>query len=105
MIVVPASDAGPPRRREHTAGFHPSSRDEPLVVNVGRRSGQREERWMHLLGGPYDPTPGPSGGLSGTDEYVAAATSKTETTSMADRLAALEDRVARLEEQLGGLRG
>lgn len=72
-----------------------AGRDEPLVVNVGRRPGQREERWMHLLGGPYEPT----------DEYAAAATSNVVTSPTADRIAALEERVARLEAQLEELLG
>ncbi|MFN0105854.1 MAG: YceH family protein [Bryobacteraceae bacterium] len=29
-----------------------SEREEPLTVFLGRQPGQREPRWMHLLGGP-----------------------------------------------------
>jgi uncharacterized protein YceH (UPF0502 family) len=68
-----------------------ASREEPLVVNMGRRPGQREERWMHLLGG----TP--------TDESPVTAASNLATTASADRIAALEDRVARLEAALEDL--
>jgi uncharacterized protein YceH (UPF0502 family) len=71
-----------------------ASRDDPLVVNIGKRSGQREERWMHLLGGPVDP-----------DEFQAPAGSKEVTSPSADRLAALEERVAKLEAQLEELLG
>jgi uncharacterized protein YceH (UPF0502 family) len=67
-----------------------ASRDEPLVVNVGRRPGQREERWMHLLGGAYEPN----------DEFAAAPPSKTMTSSDVDRITALEERVSELEANL-----
>jgi uncharacterized protein YceH (UPF0502 family) len=60
-----------------------------LVVNLGKRPGQREERWMHLLGGPVD-----------ADEFNAAATSTPATSNVLDRVAALEERVAQLEAQL-----
>jgi uncharacterized protein YceH (UPF0502 family) len=73
-----------------------STRDENLAVNIGRRSGQREERWMHLLGGEVT-APGPSG----TDDFVPSASSRPVTSSLADRVAALEARVAALEEGLG----
>jgi uncharacterized protein len=66
------------------------SREEPLVVNLGRRPGQREERWMHLVAGEIDDT----------DQFAAAASSKPAMSPVADRIAALEDRVARLEAQL-----
>jgi len=62
-----------------------------LAVNLGKRTGQREERWMHLLGGPIDPD---------ADEFLAVPASKSAASPLVDRLAALEDRVARLEAQL-----
>ncbi|MEA3018836.1 MAG: uncharacterized protein QOI47_360, partial [Actinomycetota bacterium] len=77
-----------------------STRDEPLVVNVGRRSGQREERWAHLLGAEPD-----ARHPSATDEFSEAAPSKVMTSTMADRIAALEARVATLEAQLGEVLG
>jgi len=64
--------------------------EKGFVVNIGRASGQREDRWMHLVGGPVD-----------ADDIRAAAPSKMSTPTSADRLAALEARVARLEEALG----
>jgi hypothetical protein len=60
-----------------------------LAVNLGKRPGQREERWMHLVAGPVD-----------TDQFEAAATSKPVMAPSADRIAALEERVARLEAQM-----
>lgn len=67
-----------------------------MVVRLPRRSGQREDRYMHLLCGPVDieaeaapvrSTPGST--ESGTDRDLVA------------RLEALEERVAELEARLG----
>ena len=69
--------------------------DRGFAVNLGKRPGQREERWTHLLAG--EPTM--------TDESVAASTSKSAGSPLVDRIAALEDRVARLEAQLEELLG
>lgn len=63
--------------------------EKGFVTNIGRATGQREDRWMHRVGGDVSP-----------EDLRAAAPSPTPTTS-ADRLAALEARVARLEEALG----
>src|SRR5688572_28182928 len=60
-----------------------------LATNLGKRTGQREERWMHLLGGPVS-----------ADEFEVRATSAPVTSSVVDRVAALEERVAQLEAQL-----
>ena len=65
--------------------------DRGFAVNLGKRPGQREERWTHLLAG--EPTM--------TDESASPAASKEVTSTMGDRIAALEARVARLEELLG----
>lgn len=72
-------------------------RQRGLVVNVGRGAGQREDRWMHLLGGPVSaadlPPPAPSSrehGVRGTDELVA-------------RIEALEAEIRELRERLDGL--
>ena len=35
------------------------ARDEPLAANVGRRPGQKEERWASLLAGTAERGPGP----------------------------------------------
>ena len=73
-----------------------SEGDEPMVVRLGRAAGQKEDRWTHLLTGPPDPEeleklirdqPGPRASGPSTSE----------------RLAALEERVARLEKLLEGL--
>ncbi len=65
--------------------------DDPLVVQLARRPGQKESRWAPLVGGPP------------ADD--AAAPGRTVTPgdtgpSLRDRVAELEARVARLEEAL-----
>lgn len=71
-----------------------------FAVNLGKRTGQREERWTHLLAGEPTLTPGPSGRLSGIDDSASPVASKEMESTMSDRLAELEARVARLEELL-----
>jgi uncharacterized protein YceH (UPF0502 family) len=68
-----------------------AGRDEPLVVRLERRPGQKEARWAHLMGGQpaieeYQP---------GEDEPRA---------TRADRIAALEARLEALEDDVGRLR-
>jgi uncharacterized protein len=74
---------------EHLAG-----RDEPLVVHLPRQSGQKETRWMHLLGGEVD-----------VDALASALPSAAPAAraGLEARVAELEDRVAALEELLRGL--
>ncbi|RDZ29563.1 YceH family protein [Lysobacter silvisoli] len=61
----------------------------PLVRLLGRQSGQREDRWGHLLSGEPVWT-----GTVGGDEAEAGAP------GLADRVAALEARIAELEARL-----
>jgi uncharacterized protein len=65
-----------------------AGRDEPLVVHLPRQSGQKETRWMHLLGGEVDieafasaPPPAASSPRAGLEARVA---------ELEDRVAALE---------------
>jgi uncharacterized protein YceH (UPF0502 family) len=65
-----------------------AGRPEPLVVHLPRQSGQKETRWMHLLGGEVDV------------EALASApppATAPHREGLATRVAELEDRVARLE--------
>lgn len=72
-----------------------ASREPPLAVQLPRQSGQREDRFMHLLCGPVD-----------TDQPAAAtaqpaATDRGRATeSLIERVEALEARVAELESRL-----
>jgi uncharacterized protein YceH (UPF0502 family) len=75
-------------------------RDMPLVVLLPRGSGRREDRYMHLLGGPVDagvlqtlpPAPRDGGGEAGADSAP-----------LAQRVQALEHAVAALRERLAAL--
>ena len=74
-----------------------AGRDEPLVVLLPRFPGQKETRWMHLLGGEVDP-----------EELARAHGSTSAGTPPADnglvaRVAELEARVAALESVLDEL--
>lgn len=72
-----------------------AGRDTPLVVDLGRAPGQREARYMHRLSGEVDVE---------TLQRSFASTNRAaspESPAVADRLAALEARVAELEAHLG----
>ena len=68
----------------------------PLAAVAPRRSGQREERYTHLLGGP----------LSAEVESVPPVAEPARLSVMAgnERLAALETKVAALEDELARLK-
>lgn len=72
-------------------------REPALLLRLPRGSGQREERYMHLLCGPIDVEALAASARSGSTESPAGGT--------ADRLARLEERVAALEATLGTIRG
>ena len=78
-----------------------------LAVRLGRRPGQKEERYAQLLGGPPDEAE--EAGLSSSSSSWSSASSSAASErgadgpSRADRLASLEQRVAELEERLGSL--
>jgi len=67
------------------------SRDPPLVIRIGRASGQREDRYMHLLSGPV------------SIESLPAQATRAESSGKDDRYTDLEARVAALEEIVAGL--
>jgi len=68
--------------------------DEPLAVQLERRPGQKESRWMHLVCGA------PEEGVEATPVAPAAAAPSGVTR----RIAELEQRVERLEEEMQQLR-
>jgi uncharacterized protein YceH (UPF0502 family) len=71
-----------------------ANKPEPLVRNVGRGSGQSQDRWIHLLGPVPEQVPGM---VRATTAPAASRLDELEA-----RVAALEAEVAELREQLGG---
>ncbi len=72
---------------------------DPVAVNIGRASGQSQDRWAHLLG---DGAPNVHTALAATDaESSAAARPPDVGQSLAQRVADLEARLAALESALG----
>jgi uncharacterized protein YceH (UPF0502 family) len=80
---------------------------EPLVVELARAPGQKENRWMHLVGGPLEEDaqealaagPAPvSRDLTARGTPAAFPASPGE---LEARLGAVERRLARLERELG----
>jgi uncharacterized protein len=74
------------------------AREPPLVVRVGRAAGQREDRYMHLLCGEAD-----------VEAFAAAAipSARSDAPARADlqeRIERLEAEVGQLREELAGLR-
>jgi uncharacterized protein len=70
-----------------------ASREEPLVVRIPRQSGQREDRYAHLLGGDVD-----------VSEIAATAPEPTARPSRPDDVADLREEVAALRRDLDDLR-
>ncbi|HEV7517048.1 MAG TPA: DUF480 domain-containing protein [Thermoanaerobaculia bacterium] len=73
--------------------------DEPLVVELPRRTGQKENRWVHLVGevaAPSTPVEAPP------ELHIPSAGAST---SLASRVQKLEETVARLAEELAALKG
>lgn len=69
-------------------------RRPPLVQQLDRAPGQREERFVHLLCGPID-----------AGAFAAPAVSSGRTSDLEARVATLEEQVARLSERLDALTG
>ena len=72
------------------------TRTPALAVNLGRGAGQREDRYMHLLGGPVS-----------AEQFavVAKAASAPARSSLEARIDALEASVAALQAEVDALRG
>ena len=72
-----------------------SQKHPPMAVRLPRRSGQREDRYMHLLSGPVEAASGPS------EHRLETNTARDEPDpDVVARIEALERRVAELEERL-----
>lgn len=69
-----------------------ATREPPMVVQVPRGPGQREDRWMHLLCGTVDTGP--------AQPAPDATPADTDSESLEQRIAGLEERVAELERRL-----
>jgi uncharacterized protein len=72
-----------------------AGRDQPMVVNLGRAPGQREDRYMHRLSGEPDLD------QMAPSSSATASVSAASDPGLAERVAALEARVAELEAHLG----
>jgi uncharacterized protein YceH (UPF0502 family) len=68
-----------------------SARDEPIVIKLERQPGQKEARYAHLLSGPVEAA-------------VAVTTAAVAAPPQNARIESLEAEVARLREELTGLR-
>jgi len=66
--------------------------DEPMVRQLPREPGQKESRWMHLLG---------DGAVPESPPHPAAPRPTAARDKLESRVADLEERLARLERQLG----
>lgn len=72
-----------------------ASRDDPLVVKLPRQPGQKDIRYMHLLGGEID--------VESFAAEVAASSGGAAVGARPDRVGPLEERVAALEAQVASL--
>ena len=71
-----------------------AAHSEPLVRQLPRRPGQKEERWAHLV----------SGAVSDTAAYAEPAPSSAHGEPMSVRVTRLEEQVAALTAELRGLK-
>lgn len=76
-----------------------ADRDEPLVVHLARQPGQKETRWMHLLG---DAESNVEPDVEPASEPLPVVDAPP-TPDIESRLAALESRLAAVESVLGDL--
>lgn len=68
---------------------------EPLVVQLPRRPGQKESRWMHLAAGSPEEEPLPMATIPAADSPARSR--------LVDRIEELEERVTQIEGELGRL--
>lgn len=67
-----------------------SQREQPMIERIPRASGQREDRYVHLLCGPVDHSQLPAPKITSTNASNA----------LEERIAQLEERLAVVEEEL-----
>jgi uncharacterized protein YceH (UPF0502 family) len=72
--------------------------DGPFVAKLPREPGRRESRYMHLFSGDAPPP-------SEETAVGSGRPSSSDTGSLADRVAALEAEVARLQQEIDALKG
>lgn len=78
-----------------------ASRAQPLVVDLGRRPGQKEDRWAHLLSGEVADSPTPSLGAAPSPQAAPpAAVAQSRPQTRPDR----PDEIAELRNEIGDLR-
>ncbi len=75
---------------------------QPLVVCIGRGAGQREDRYMHLLGGPVDAEHFRSSAPASTPS--AAAPREDRIGKLESEVQELKDRIATIEAQFAAFR-
>ena len=78
-----------------------AGRDEPLVVHLERRPGQKETRWMHLLGD--DSAGSDTAEHDPTVEAAPAPVPVVEAEPVEPGADGVEDRIRRLEERLAAV--
>lgn len=81
--------------------------EEPLVVELPRRPGQKETRWRHLLGGPLEADADDAGDFEATAEPAPPrprAAAPAADPGLAARVEALEEQVAALAAELAALK-
>lgn len=78
-----------------------AQRQPPLALCLPRASGQREDRWAHLLCGPVDATALQASLAAATPAPAATAATASAIDALDERVTALEARLAALEARLG----
>jgi uncharacterized protein YceH (UPF0502 family) len=76
-----------------------AEREPPLAANLGRRPGQSQDRWTHLLSGAV----APSVALSAPATTTAGPTDSARASDLEARVADLEQTVAHLKDMLARL--
>jgi uncharacterized protein len=74
-----------------------SQRDNPLIERIPRASGQREDRYVHLLSGPVDHSQLPA-------TKTSAISPSSSSNALEERIAQLEERLAAVEQELQALK-